>query len=89
MVDATAFNLPPLLTPALTGSFISMIAAGLTTAPASIEVVKLTNSDSFCSANNIALPSLAACPLEVQPKALTCFVIIPNLLCAVVSSTTS
>ena len=89
VVDETADNLPPLLTPARTGSLISIIAPGLTTAPASIEVVKLTSSDSFCSANNIALPNLAACPLDVQAKALTCFVIIPNLLCAVVSSTIS
>ena len=60
VVDVTADNLPPLLTPARTGSLISIIAPGLTTAPASTEVEKLTNSDSFCSANKIALPNLAA-----------------------------
>ena len=50
--------LPALLSPPLTGSFIEITLPGLTIAPASIEVVKLTTSDSFCSLNNIALPNL-------------------------------
>ena len=58
--QVTADNLPPLLTPALTGSCISIIAPGLTTTPESTEVLKATTSDSFCSANNIALPNLLA-----------------------------
>ena len=58
--EVTADNLPPHLTPALTGSWISIIAPGLTTTPESTEVLKATTSDSFCSANNIALPNLLA-----------------------------
>ena len=73
VVDVTDFNLPPLLTPALTGSFISIIAPGLTTAPESIDVENATTSDSFCSANNTALPNRLACPLDVQANALICF----------------
>ena len=60
VVEAALFNLPPLLTPALTGSCISIIAPGLTTAPESMEVANATTSDSFSSANNIALPHLFA-----------------------------
>ena len=51
---------PPLLAPALTGSLISITAPGLTTTPASIEVEKVTVSDSFCSAKRIARPNLCA-----------------------------
>ena len=89
VVEATADNLPPLLTPAHTGSCISITAPGLTTAPESIEVAKATTSLSFCSANNIALPNLLACPLEVQANAFICFTTVPILDIAVASSTTS
>ena len=64
--------LPPLLAPDLTGSFTSITEPGLTTIPASIEVVKLTTSLSFCSPNKIALPNLAAWPREVHANAFTC-----------------
>ena len=57
VVDAV-FIRPDLRTPARTGSLILITAPGLTIAPASIDVVKLTTSDSFCSLNNIALPNL-------------------------------
>ena len=50
--------LPDLLSPPRTGSFTEITEPGLTIAPASIDVVKLTTSDSFCSLNNIALPNL-------------------------------
>ena len=40
VVEVTADNLPPLLIPALTGSWISIIAPGLTTTPESTEVLK-------------------------------------------------
>ena len=39
---------PPLLAPALTGSFISITEPGLTTIPASIEAENVTVSLSFC-----------------------------------------
>ena len=81
--------LPPLLIPERTGSAISIIAPGLTTTPESIEVANVTTSDSCCSAKRIAFPNLAACPLEVHPKALTCLVIIPYLSIASSSSTSS
>ena len=51
---------PPLLAPALTGSFISITEPGLTTTPASKEVVNVTVSLSFCSAKRTARPNLAA-----------------------------
>ena len=60
VVVVAALTLPPLRTPALTGSFISITEPGLTITPLSIDVVKDTISLSFCSANNIALPNLAA-----------------------------
>ena len=60
VVEVTPANLPPRLTPALNGSFMSIMLPGLTITPLSTEVEKLTISDSFCSANNIARPSLAA-----------------------------
>ena len=82
VVEATADNLPPLLTPALTGSFISIIAPGLTTAPESIDVEKTTTSDSFCSANNTAFPNLLACPLDVQANAFICFTTVPIRYCS-------
>ena len=74
---------PPLLTPALTGSFISITEPGLTTTPASIEVVKVTVSLSFCSANSIARPNLAAWLREVHANAFTCFILTPNFAIAV------
>ena len=83
------FSLPDLLTPLLTGSLILITLPGLTIAPASIEVVKLTTSDSCCSLNNIALPNLNAWPLDVQAKAFTSFFTMPNFAIAAVSSTTS
>ena len=73
----------------LTGSLTEITDPGLTIAPASIDVVKLTTSVSCCSLNSIALPNLWAWPREVQAKAFTSFFITPNLFCAVVSSTTS
>ena len=60
VVVVAAFTLPPLRTPALTGSFISITAPGLSITPLSIEVVNVITSLSFCSANKIALPNLAA-----------------------------
>ena len=51
---------PPLLAPARTGSFISITEPGLTSIPESIEVVKVTVSDWFCSAKRIERPNLAA-----------------------------
>ena len=60
LVVVAATTRPPLLAPALTGSFISITEPGLTTTPASIEVVKLIVSDSFCSAKRTARPNLAA-----------------------------
>ena len=41
-VVVAATTRPPLLAPALTGSFISMTEPGLTTIPASIEVENVT-----------------------------------------------
>ena len=59
-VVVAATTRPPLLAPALTGSFTSITDPGLTTIPASIDVVKFMISDSFCSANKIARPKRAA-----------------------------
>ena len=57
-VVLAAFILPDLLSPPRTGSLTEITDPGLTIAPASIDVVKLTTSDSFCSLNSIALPNL-------------------------------
>ena len=54
------FILPDLLSPPRTGSFTEITDPGLTIAPASIDVVKETTSDSFCSLKSFALPSLCA-----------------------------
>ena len=81
--------LPDRLAPWRTGSLTEITEPGLTIAPASIDVVKLTTSDSFCSLNSIALPNLCACPREVQANAFTSFLTMPNFACAAVSSTTS
>ena len=51
---------PPLLAPALTGSFIAITEPGRTTIPESTEVENVTVSLSFCSAKSIARPNLAA-----------------------------
>ena len=88
-VVVAVFIRPALLAPALTGSLTEITLPGLTIAPASIDVEKVTTSDSFCSLNNIALPNLWAWPREVQAKALTSFLTIPSFAWAVVSSTTS
>ena len=53
---------------------------GLTIEPASIEVEKLTTSDSSSSEKTIAFANLIACFSEVHPNALTVFSINPNLL---------
>ena len=89
VVEVTEDILPPLLTPLLTGSAISIIDDGLTIMPLSIEVVKLTTSVSLASLKSIARPNLAAWPLEVQAKAFTCFILEPILFIKLVSSTTS
>ena len=60
VVVVAATTRPPLLAPALTGSFISITEPGLTTIPASIEVENVIVSLSFCSAKSIARPNLAA-----------------------------
>ena len=62
------FILPPLLNPALTGSFTSITCPGLTIIPSANPEVKLIVSVEFCSSNKINLPNRAACPLDVQPK---------------------
>ena len=61
-------------------------APGLTIAPASSEVEKLTTSVSDSSLRSIAFPSLLACPLDVQAKALISFLTIPNFACLSISS---
>ena len=59
-VVVAAFTLPDLLTPALTGSFISITLPGLTIIPESIEVLKFTTSLSLFSLKSIARPNLFA-----------------------------
>ena len=83
------FILPDLLDTLLTGSFIWITLPGLTIAPASIEVVKVTVSDSCCSLNKIAFASLFAWPLDVQANAFTLLTTVPNFAIATLSSTTS
>ena len=58
VVELTAESLPPRLTPARTGSLISITAPGRTKSPASNEVVKVQSSDSLPSENEIALANL-------------------------------
>ena len=60
VVVVAAFILPPLLSPALTGSLTSITWPGLTTTPSDNPVVKLIVSVEFCSSNNKNLPNLAA-----------------------------
>ena len=59
-VVVAAAILPPLLKPERTGSAISITEPGLTIIPESTEVANETTSDSFCSANKIALANLLA-----------------------------
>ena len=80
---------PPLLAPARTGSFTSITEPGLTTTPASIEVLKVITSDCSSSANIIALPSLAAWLREVQANAFTFLIWVPNFCLLVTSAVLS
>ena len=82
-------TLPDRLSSPRTGSLIAITLPGLTIAPASIEVVKLTTSDSCCSLNNTALANLIAWVLDVVANAFIVFLTIPNFATAAVSSWTS
>ena len=52
VVVVADFILPPLLSPALTGSLTSITCPGLTTTPSDKPVVKLIVSVEFCSSNS-------------------------------------
>ena len=80
VVVVADFILPDLLSPPLTGSATDITLPGLTIAPASNEVVKVTVSDSCSSLKTIAFANLLACFLEVQPNAFIVFFTIPYLV---------
>ena len=79
LVVVAVLILPDLLSDALTGSATAITLPGLTIAPASIEVVNVTVSDSCSSLKTIAFANLRACFLEVHPNAFTVFLTIPYL----------
>ena len=80
---------PPRLTPARTGSLISMTWPGLTITPASIDAVNATISVSYFEEYRSHSPMRRACPLDVHAKASSSVLIIPYLAMLVMSSVTS
>ena len=83
------FILPPLLSPAFTGSLIEIIWPHLTKVPDSAVILNWQDSPDFCSLYKNHLPILAAWPLLVQPKLLIVFTTVPYFAIAAVSSTVS
>ena len=79
VVDTPVFILPPLRTPALTGSCMPIIVEGLTITPASSVVVNETTSASNSCEYKNHRPNLFAWPLEVQAKDFIVFLTKPNL----------
>ena len=76
--------------PESSASWILITSPGLRTAPALIPVAKVTTSLSNLSVNKCHLPYLCACPCDVQPNAVTVFlVILPDFCISSMSSTTS
>ena len=78
-VVVAELTLPPLRTPDLTGSAISITAPGRTTTPESIDVVKVQTSDSLFSEKTIAFANLLAWPRLVHANAFTCLITTPIL----------
>ena len=82
-------TLPLATTSCTSGSCIFITSPGRSMAPF-IPVLKLTISSSFSSENKCHLPYRIACPLEVQPNAVTFFVLTcPVLAILLLSSITT